>query len=695
MLKNFREIVNPPYKIKDIPILLGLVVLILSIPVITFSISKTREPSSKAAITSRALPCQSYGDVNLNGYIDEKDIQQIYTHAAGTTTLNSSVLKIADVNLDGSVTNDDFQAIRSYLFGTAPTVPVCADSDGDGFSNALEKYLGTSIWDACTNVGSGTDSWPADVNRNGKFDTLDLGGFVNGLKKDVKTYPNLKRIDFNADGLITQADITIIQQKLSVNTPCANTVRTVGQTLRAIDNNRSPAAVATSNISIYGGEGLTLEWGISGAPGVCEGSSNLGGLLPNTGSKIVKPTVPGSYIIYCSDGQNQKTKEISVTLLNPCSPDGTNPSLLKNYRIYQATGDPGVYVTQNCQKRLVASPEVMEYCHYRWPAVGDVGGVQVNKYLPGLTRNPEDIRLGRTCPTVSSEFRMNCTGNTAISPSKTSGIQPGEEFSVTGTGLTDCTSYDSLQLQYIENGAWKDFAGKLCKFTGQNRSGCTITGVSFGEGSFTLRLAKDINNDGTKNSYSTSVNIEVKTPTPAGVSGALPGFNDYWFTIPRVVNIPARMPLAIALTEGHGGISNAYGSSCTGGCQGIFQISGSRFNSLQQRVSNGVGRTVYLGDMMGSYDVQIWFGSYAIVDHSGGHYSDPSDNVPQGESWNETQVKTVAACYNAGVGSSLCSSKTGYRFYDSYGNLIYSYAQAAWDHYNGRCSPLGGWGCPF
>jgi plastocyanin len=53
-------------------------------------------------------------------------------------------------------------------------IDVILDTDGDGWSNGAETYMGTNPSAAC-----GTNAWPPDINNSGFADTGDLGLVTN------------------------------------------------------------------------------------------------------------------------------------------------------------------------------------------------------------------------------------------------------------------------------------------------------------------------------------------------------------------------------------------------------------------------------------------------------------------------------------------------------------------------------------
>jgi len=79
----------------------------------------------------------------------------------------------------------------------------CDHSDGDGFLDAVELYLGTDPLDACPD-GPTDDAWPLDVNKNGQIsvvgDVLNFRGRIGATPGAPSWW---QRLDFNGDGLIS------------------------------------------------------------------------------------------------------------------------------------------------------------------------------------------------------------------------------------------------------------------------------------------------------------------------------------------------------------------------------------------------------------------------------------------------------------------------------------------------------------
>jgi len=94
------------------------------------------------------------------------------------------------------------------------------DSDGDGFTNAAELYMGTDPFKACADTSTANDealpdAWPVDFNDDQKASLADVVfAFVTtlapygGLNISVNLDPSvLRRVDLNGDGFIDLQDV--------------------------------------------------------------------------------------------------------------------------------------------------------------------------------------------------------------------------------------------------------------------------------------------------------------------------------------------------------------------------------------------------------------------------------------------------------------------------------------------------------
>lgn len=86
------------------------------------------------------------------------------------------------------------------------TVAAAGDSDGDGFSDKAEKYMGTKVYVAC-----GSNAWPPDFNDDRVINTTDVSRVlppVFGSKVGDPLYS--KRLDLTANGEIDKSDVDLL-----------------------------------------------------------------------------------------------------------------------------------------------------------------------------------------------------------------------------------------------------------------------------------------------------------------------------------------------------------------------------------------------------------------------------------------------------------------------------------------------------
>jgi Thrombospondin type 3 repeat/Cohesin domain/Dockerin type I domain len=92
-----------------------------------------------------------------------------------------------------------------------PIWPVPAnDPDCDGFTTAIENFVGTDPNVACggTAIPDGSSStWPPDLNNDGKANIADVLKYIPVFNTMAPGPPYNKRYDLNADGKINIADV--------------------------------------------------------------------------------------------------------------------------------------------------------------------------------------------------------------------------------------------------------------------------------------------------------------------------------------------------------------------------------------------------------------------------------------------------------------------------------------------------------
>lgn len=126
-----------------------------------------------------------YGDVNLNGEIDEEDYLLVEKHVLGADILTGQALINADVNLDGNVDLVDIDIIKQVYLGTdgyvgfLPSNPVLiyevyVKEENDNNLGEIEDSKGNS------NVSGSGSSNGTGTSGNGSGSTSSNGNASNG-----------------------------------------------------------------------------------------------------------------------------------------------------------------------------------------------------------------------------------------------------------------------------------------------------------------------------------------------------------------------------------------------------------------------------------------------------------------------------------------------------------------------------------
>ncbi len=140
--------------------------------------------SPQAVTTGATYPCV-YAPYMREGY-DENNGQTVYFRLSrfcpGFNPYSTYWMKMT-LNVMGSLT----------------------DSDGDGFLDSVETYIGTDPAKAC-----GVNAWPPDVDGDGAVTILDMTNVANAFLTRIGDLKYNKRLDMDADGAITILDMTIV-----------------------------------------------------------------------------------------------------------------------------------------------------------------------------------------------------------------------------------------------------------------------------------------------------------------------------------------------------------------------------------------------------------------------------------------------------------------------------------------------------
>ena len=141
-------------------------------------------------------------------YSDDEDEGRVYE---GSTTANGAGNWSFSGSLDGpnvTATATDSSGNTSE-FSPPVAVPEPLDSDSDGFTDAVELYLGTDPLDACPDNDT-DDAWPLDMNKDTFATMADVFKYAGriGSTGGPPPSPNwLKRLDLDMNNFITMADV--------------------------------------------------------------------------------------------------------------------------------------------------------------------------------------------------------------------------------------------------------------------------------------------------------------------------------------------------------------------------------------------------------------------------------------------------------------------------------------------------------
>lgn len=94
----------------------------------------------------------------------------------------------------------------------AVVAPPSTDTDGDGFTNAVETYMGTDPNMNCS-PNTTVHAWPPDVNNDKAVSAIDSNKVIAKFGTTAGDSKYDKRLDMNADRAISAIDINIVLGK--------------------------------------------------------------------------------------------------------------------------------------------------------------------------------------------------------------------------------------------------------------------------------------------------------------------------------------------------------------------------------------------------------------------------------------------------------------------------------------------------
>jgi Bacterial Ig domain/Bacterial TSP3 repeat len=144
-------------------------------------------------------------DFDDDTFVDNSDVGAI-TSRFGAVRGGANYSARYDLDPDGAINTSDLSAVSSRFGQTCMQL----DSDGDGFFDGYELYMGTDpIWECAatsTPDDEPVDSWPPDFNDDTFVNTADWDAFVTHFPSQRGDATYDPRYDLNADDSINVTD---------------------------------------------------------------------------------------------------------------------------------------------------------------------------------------------------------------------------------------------------------------------------------------------------------------------------------------------------------------------------------------------------------------------------------------------------------------------------------------------------------
>lgn len=138
-----------------------------------------------------------YGDVDLNGKIQSRDVTVLKNYLSNKITLNEQQLKNADVNGDKKINETDSLLILEFIVkkheNTLPFKIITKEPEKEEIKVELKPY--------------------GDINKDGKISSYDVTLIKQHIEEinKINDEETRKSADVNGDGLITGTDATLLQ----------------------------------------------------------------------------------------------------------------------------------------------------------------------------------------------------------------------------------------------------------------------------------------------------------------------------------------------------------------------------------------------------------------------------------------------------------------------------------------------------
>jgi hypothetical protein len=151
----------------------------------------------------------------ITGDVPLMDITWCALGGAGQSTdLDVQIVSFKDCAIPpADIPVGDQDGVNAIVTGSPPV-----DTDGDGFGNCVETYLGADPLDDCPDNAS-DDAWPADINNDTWCNILDVLLFKPHLDCSVGDDCYDNRLDISTDSIVNILDVLMFKPYLS--TQCA------------------------------------------------------------------------------------------------------------------------------------------------------------------------------------------------------------------------------------------------------------------------------------------------------------------------------------------------------------------------------------------------------------------------------------------------------------------------------------------
>ena len=148
------------------------------------------------------------GDINLDGKIDNNDLDLLSKYLKKQASLNTVQINVADYNNNGTVDSNDLYEMEEFLNSEIIKTNTLGDINLDNIVDSndvilLDKYVLKHISLTKKQLNY------ADMNDDGVIDTND----VDILAKTISDYYQLG--DINLDGKVNNLDVTLLQNILN------------------------------------------------------------------------------------------------------------------------------------------------------------------------------------------------------------------------------------------------------------------------------------------------------------------------------------------------------------------------------------------------------------------------------------------------------------------------------------------------